>query len=564
MASTFSSYSGSDTHIRIDSSVTSIPDEAFIRNDKLVEVELPDSIRAIGNDAFAGCSSLKRIHLCEGLRTIGKRAFHSCTSLSQVDIPSTVTTIDSLAFIRCTSLETVHLRDGLQTIGSQAFDHCKTLIQMNIPSTVITIDSSAFGSCTSLKTVHLRDGLQTIGGGAFYRCKTLSQVNIPSTVSTIDDSAFGRCTSLKEVQFYDGLCAIDIRAFCNCLSLMRINIPSNVIFMDGPGPFQLCPILRNVVIPPSSTLGDEEFLWLFPKFQDVDCTFDMLKSRFDNLPLHKLCYNHSHQLMESNNRGMLADFLKSDCLGMTPLHVLACSGMHDLGLFRRIIEICPNSLFAEDKWGGTPFGYVILSGAPKEVIHCFLETHRRCGMTPIGFIDVIKRLAVFASGEHLRRVIHAQRTYFPDLMVDWESIGEEILHELRRQDRVTFEDVEYFIIKFQGVWILLEASVSRRSVCMSLEHQVEIDTAICERVGLHYAYDYEYIRQKVIDFARQHHNKLVGGTTILELALWKMKLNEASELNPNIMLDGQEVRKQCRSDIGKVCNVVIPNVLSFL
>jgi hypothetical protein len=415
-----------------------------------------------------------------------------------------------------------------------------------------------------LKTVHLRDGLQTIGGGAFYRCKTLSQVNIPSTVSTIDDSAFGRCTSLKEVQFYDGLCAIDIRAFCNCLSLMRINIPSNVIFMDGPGPFQHCPILRNVVIPPSSTLGDEEFLRLFPKFQDVDCTFDMLKSRFDNLPLHKLCYDHSHQLMESINRGTPADFLKSDCLGMTPLHVLACSGMHDLGLFRRIIEICPNSLFAEDKWGGTPFGYVILSGAPKEVIHCFLETHRRCGMTPIGFIDVIKRLAVFASGEHLRRVIHAQRTYFPDLMVDWESIGEEILHELRRQDRVTFEDVEYFIIKFQGVWILLEASVSRRSVCMSLEHQVEIDTAICERVGLHYAYDYEYIRQKVIDFARQHHNKLVGGTTILELALWKMKLNEASELSPTIMVDDQMIRKQCRSDIGKVCNVVIPNVLSFL
>ena len=68
----------------------------------------------------------------------------------------------------------------------------------------------------------------------------------------------------------------------------------------------------------------------------------------------------------------------------------------------------------------------------------------------------------------------------------------------------------------------------------------------------------------VIDFAQLHHNQLVGGTTILELALWKMKLNEASEWNPTIMLDDQEIRMQCRSDIGKVCNVVIPNVLSFL
>jgi len=306
---------------------------------------------------------------------------------------------------------------------------------MNIPSTVIAIDSSAFGSCTSLKTVHLRDGLQTIGGGAFYRCKTLSQVNIPSTVSTIDDSAFGRCTSLKEVQFYDGLCAIDIRAFCNCLSLMRINIPSNVIFMDGPGPFQHCPILRNVVIPPSSTLGDEEFLWLFPKFQDVDCTFDMLKSRFDNLPLHKLCYDHSHQLMESINRGTPADFLKSDCLGMTPLHVLACSGMHDLGLFRRIIEICPDSLIAKDKWGETPLGYVILSGAPKEVIHYFLNACKRYDITPDGFLDIIKRLVMFASRECLRGVIDAQRKCFPDLIVDWESVGEDTLHDLRSRTK---------------------------------------------------------------------------------------------------------------------------------
>jgi len=181
---------------------------------------------------------------------------------------------------------------------------------------------------------------------------------------------------------------------------------------------------------------------------------------------------------------------------------------------------------------------------------------------PIGFIDVIKRLAVFATEEHLHRVIHAQRTYFPDLMVGWESIGEDILHELRRLDRGQYGNNSNG--QFHVVRIILEASVSRRSVCMSLEHQVEIDTAICERDGSHYAFDYEYIRQMVIDFAQLHHNQLVGGTTILELALWKMKLNEASEWNPTIMLDDQEIRMQCRSDIGKVCNVVIPNVLSFL
>jgi hypothetical protein len=527
MASTFISYSGSETHTRSDPSVTSIPIKAFWGNKKLVEVMLPDSIQVIGRDAFGVCSSLKRIHLCEGLRTIGECAFFGCKSLSQVIIPSTVITIDHSAFYRCTSLETVHLRDGLQTIGEAAFFYCTSLSQVSIPSSVITIDHSAFNNCTSLETVHLRDGLQTIDKGAFYKCKSLkrvtipstvvtidykvfsgcsslkdvqfyeglrtiggeafydclslSQVSIPSSVSTIDYLAFNNCTSLetvhfrdglqtigngafynckllkrvtipstvvtidywafsgcsslKDVQFYEGLRTIGGEAFCDCLSLMRIEIPSNVIFMDGPGQFQHCPILRNVVIPPSSMLGDEEFLLLFPTFQDVDCTFDMLKSRFDNLPLHKLCYNHSHQLMESNNRGMLADFLKSDCLGMTPLHVLACSGKHDLSLFCRIIEICPNSLIAKDKWGETPLGYVILSGAPKEVIHYFLNACKRYDITPDGFLDIIKRLVMFASREYLRGVIDAQRKCFPDLIVDWESVGEDTLHDLRSRTK---------------------------------------------------------------------------------------------------------------------------------
>jgi len=86
MENPFSDYSGSETRIRINPSVTSIPDHAFQGNVDLVEVELPDSIQSIGREAFYGCSSLKRIHLCEGLRTIDDMAFAACKSLSQVTI----------------------------------------------------------------------------------------------------------------------------------------------------------------------------------------------------------------------------------------------------------------------------------------------------------------------------------------------------------------------------------------------------------------------------------------------------------------------------------------------
>jgi hypothetical protein len=196
--------------------------------------------------------------------------------------------------------------------------------------------------------------------------------------------------------------------------------------------------------------------------------------------------------MESINRGTSADFVKSDCLGMTPLHVLACSGIHDLSLYRRIYEICPNAFVARDKWGDLPLAYIIWSEAPMEVLHFFLEMHRRNARTiPNDFSAVIKRLAVFASGEHLRRVIQAQRTYFPELVVDWQSIGAGILLDFQEQNN---QD-GFSVVHRQTVRVLLEASVSQRAVCMSLEHQLHIENAITQRVHQEFDFDYDDIRQ---------------------------------------------------------------------
>jgi hypothetical protein len=268
---------------------------------------------------------------------------------------------------------------------------------------------------------------------------------------------------------------------------MHISIPSTVHSIDSEA-FGNCSLLRNVAISPSSTLGDEAFLQSFQTFKDIDCTFDMLKSRFDDLPLHKLCFDHSHQLMESINRGTPADFVKADCLGMTPLHVLTCSGMHDISLYRRIYEICPNAYVAKDKWGDLPLAYIILSEAPKEVLHFFLEMHRRnAGTIPIDFSALIKRLAKFTSGKYTRQAIQAQRTYFPDLEVEWDSIGAGILRDFQEQNNQLDPD-GYTGIHHQTVRVLLEASVSRRSACMSLEHQVEVDNAIERRWRANYEF----------------------------------------------------------------------------
>ena len=50
---------------------------------------------------------------------------------------------------------------------------------------------------------------------------------------------------------------------------------------------------------------------------------------------------------------------QEDTLGMTPLHILACSSVHDIEMYRIILEKYPDNLITKDIWGELffmPFG----------------------------------------------------------------------------------------------------------------------------------------------------------------------------------------------------------------
>jgi hypothetical protein len=128
-----------------------------------------------------------------------------------------------------------------------------------------------------------------------------------------------------------------------------------------------------------------EFESTFNNIAQVGCTFDMLRGRFDNLPVHLLCFNHLHQSMAHNNiyellREMVqlptANGDKVDCLGMTPLHVIACLGARELSLYRCLVDNYPESMITKDKLGDIPVFYVLLSEPPLKIIHYFVEMEK--------------------------------------------------------------------------------------------------------------------------------------------------------------------------------------------
>jgi hypothetical protein len=53
---------------------------------------------------------------------------------------------------------------------------------------------------------------------------------------------------------------------------------------------------------------------------------------------------------------------------MTPLHILACSSVHDLEVYRVIIEKYPTNLITEDRWGALPLLYAFWGAAPTKII----------------------------------------------------------------------------------------------------------------------------------------------------------------------------------------------------
>jgi len=168
-----------------------------------------------------------------------------------------------------------------------------------------------------------------------------------------------------------------------CISMFSLELPENATEIED-GAFGNCFCLRNVAFPPNAILfGDYIFIDddtfvnerarnantdLQRLFGDSDARIiGELQHRFDGLPIHRLIYYQTYYqgvlqilLAAINTRSGQRRTLRSrldptgnqqDCLGMTPLHILTCSSVHNLEMNRVIVENYPANLITEDRWG---------------------------------------------------------------------------------------------------------------------------------------------------------------------------------------------------------------------
>lgn len=134
---------------------------AFVDNDALEEVVLPEGVVMIDTGAFEGHSNLKRVVLPDSLLIIGEMAFYYCPELADVVLPPHLYAIGPSAFVDCWKLTSIDIPETVRYVGSEAFCNAGLeevwlrTIDLETGYTVFTPDEQ-FGKARPL-TIHVSE-----------------------------------------------------------------------------------------------------------------------------------------------------------------------------------------------------------------------------------------------------------------------------------------------------------------------------------------------------------------------------------------------------------------------
>ena len=111
-----------------------ITEGAYMQDESLVSVVIPEGVADIGEAAFYGCPNLRRVVFPESLKIIREESFGD-TGLEEAILPS-----------------------GLEMIEEDAFFSCEALRRIEVPGRDTVICRDAFGCCDHLQEGYIAAG----------------------------------------------------------------------------------------------------------------------------------------------------------------------------------------------------------------------------------------------------------------------------------------------------------------------------------------------------------------------------------------------------------------------
>jgi hypothetical protein len=346
-----------------------------------------------------------------------------------------------------------------------------------------------------------------------------------------------------------------------CTSTFSVEIPLTVIEIRDYA-FELCHCLQNVAIPANADVGNDNFheatdlLQLFGSEEIVR----QLKHRFDRLPVHSTVYCQSY------NQGALQRLITSDneldptgnqqdCLGMTPLHILACSSVHDLEVYCLIVAKYPANLITEDRWGAVPLLYAIWGDAPSEIINFLINSYQSLYTGhEFDWTDMVITLGrASVPVAVIQNLLDVQHALSPGYNIGWDQILVQLARATTRfrphASPATF-------------CFLTRCSIATRISAIGVRHNRD-DMADNWMGDEDSDFNREMWRNETLtklEYYESEYENLKKSTSLLELALWKMNI-DASTTDNGVAMEVDN-RLQCRISCG--AEYVIENVLPYL
>lgn len=182
---------------------------AFIKNENLVVVKLPENMTEVGEDIFGDCKNLRGVKIPEGVSRINKEAFYGCSILETINFPAKLTSVGDNAFSLCSKMELDNLPNSLLHVGQSAF--CYVPLQALKLDRKVEIGAGAFSN-TPITEIEMATPCDSILGGTFSDCPNLTKITIGEGLKYIGDKAFAN-SPVKEANLPSTLRDISSTAF---------------------------------------------------------------------------------------------------------------------------------------------------------------------------------------------------------------------------------------------------------------------------------------------------------------------------------------------------------------
>lgn len=182
---------------------------AFIKNENLVVVKLPENMTEVGEDIFGDCKNLRGVKIPEGVSRINKEAFYGCSILETINFPAKLTSVGDNAFSLCSNMELDNLPNSLLHVGQSAF--CYVPLQALKLDRKVEIGAGAFSN-TPITEIEMATPCDSILGGTFSDCPNLTKITIGEGLKYIGDKAFAN-SPVKEANLPSTLRDISSAAF---------------------------------------------------------------------------------------------------------------------------------------------------------------------------------------------------------------------------------------------------------------------------------------------------------------------------------------------------------------